>query len=44
VSALPKPEEECFFIAPIGADSSDERLRSVMDLGRGKVDLSSGGR
>src|SRR5437870_4750918 len=25
---LPKYEDECFFIAPIGADGSDERQRS----------------
>jgi hypothetical protein len=28
VSALPKLEEECFFIAPIGPDNSEERNRS----------------
>jgi hypothetical protein len=28
VAALPKLEEECFFIAPIGADGSNERHRS----------------
>lgn len=28
MSALPKLEEECFFIAPIGADGSQERRRS----------------
>jgi hypothetical protein len=31
VSALPKLEEECFFIAPIGADGSDERRRFDVD-------------
>jgi hypothetical protein len=28
VSPLPKLEEECFFIAPIGQDDSEERSRS----------------